>query len=250
MTRSRENYNLATVLTIMFSQRGPHFSKNFPASFGLILLLTLSAANFLFNPSVFASEEMSVVRLQVEQDTIEKLLREGEILVIKENQQGGRFKFITAGVLINAAPDQVWKTITDYNHYQEFVPECEKVSVAPGDARHTLFITFSVAFKFSVLKYHLNYTLREVYQKDKWRIDWTRKEGDLAEAIGAWELIPLEGGKKTAVFYSSYSDLRSIGYLVENLLKEQPVMELAIASTSAILMARAVKARVEGKELK
>ncbi len=250
MTRSRENYNLATVLTIMFSQRGPHFLKNFPAGFGLILLLTLSAANFLFYSSVFASEEMSVVRLQVGKDTIEKLLREGEILIIKESQPGGRFKFVTAGVLINAAPTQVWNTITDYNHYPEFVPDCEKVSIAPGDAKNILFIKFTVAFKFSILKYHLNYTLREVYQMNKWRIDWTRKEGDLAEAIGAWELIPLEGGKKTAVFYSSYSDLRSIGYLVENLLKEQPVMELAIASTSAILMARAVKARVEGKELK
>ena len=227
-----------------------HFLKAFPAGFGLGLLLTFSAASFLIISPAVASEEMSVVRLQVKQDTIEKLLQEGEILIIKENPQGGRFKFITAGVLINAAPAEVWKTITDYNHYPEFVPDCEKASIAPGDAKNALFITFIVAFKFSVLKYHLNYTLREVYQRNKWRIDWTLKEGDLAEAIGAWELIPLEGGKKTAAFYSSYSDLRSLGYLVKNLLQDQPVMELAIASTSALLMARAVKARTEGKELK
>ena len=72
----------------------------------------------------------------------------------------------------------------------------------------------------------------------------------MAGAIGAWELIPLEDGKNTAAFYSSYSDLRSLGYLMENLLQDQPVMELAIASTSAILMARTVRARMEGRELK
>lgn len=232
------------------SPHPPFGQMNFPAVLGLFLSLTLSAVNLLICSPAIASEEMSVVRLQVDQDTIENLLREGEILIIKEDQRGGRFKFVTAGVLINAAPAQVWKTITDYNHYPEFVPDCEKASIAPGDAKNALFITFTVAFRFSVLKYHVKYTLREVYQRNKWRIDWTRKEGDLAEAVGAWELIPLEGGKKTAAFYSSSTDLRSLGYLVENLLQEQPVMELAIASTSAILMARAVKSRVEGKELK
>lgn len=224
--------------------------KRSPAGFGLILLLTLPLTCLISSTPARASEEMSVVRLQVDPDSIEKLLRQGEILIIKENEQGGRFKFVTAGVLINAPPEEVWKTITDYNHYQEFVPDCEKVEVTPGDAEDVYFTKITIAFKFSIIKYRVRYTLRQVHQKDKLRIDWTLMEGDLADAIGAWELIPLEGGKVTATFYSAYSDLRSLGYLVRFMFKEQPVMEMAITSSTAILMARATKVRVEGKELK
>jgi len=224
--------------------------KKFPAGFGLILLLTLPLTCLISSAPARASEEMSVVRLQVDPDSIEKLLRQGEILIIKENEQGGRFKFVTAGVLINAPPEEVWKTITDYAHYPEFVPDCEKTEVIPGEAENIVYTKIVVAFKFSIIKYKVRYTLRQVHQKEKLRIDWTLKEGDLAEAIGAWELIPLKGGKKTGAFYSAYSDLRSLGYLVKFLFKEQPVMEMAITSTTAILMARAAKARVEGKELK
>jgi ribosome-associated toxin RatA of RatAB toxin-antitoxin module len=222
----------------------------FSAGFGLFLLLAPFLVNLLLADPALASDEMSVVRLKVDPDTVEKLLKEGEILIIKENEQGGRFKFVTAGILINAAPEEVWKTITDYQHYPEFIPDCEKVAVAPGDAENVVLTSFAVAFKFSIIKYRLHYTLRQVHQKEKLRIDWTLKEGDLAEDIGAWELIPLEGGKKTAAFYSLYSDLRSLGYLVKFLFKEQPVMEIAITSTTAILMARATKAKIEGKELK
>jgi ribosome-associated toxin RatA of RatAB toxin-antitoxin module len=222
----------------------------FSIGFGLFLLFTPILINLLIFTPLRASEEMSVVRLKVDPDTVEKLLKEGEILIIKENEQGGRFKFVTAGILINATPDEVWKAITDYQHYPEFIPDCEKVSTAPGDAENVILTSFTVAFKFSIIKYRIRYTLRQVHQKEKLRIDWTLKEGDLAENIGAWELIPLEGGKKTAAFYSLYSDLRSLGYLVKYLFKEQPVMEIAITSTTAILMARAVKAKLEGKELK
>ena len=222
----------------------------FSIGFGLFLLFTPILINLLIFTPLRASEEMSVVRLNVDPDTIEKLLKEGEILIIKENEQGGRFKFVTAGILINATPDETWKAITDYQHYPEFIPDCDKVVTAPGDAENVILTSFTVAFKFSIIKYRIRYTLRQVHQKEKLRIDWTLKEGDLAEDIGAWELIPLEGGKKTAAFYSLYSDLRSLGYLVKYLFKEQPVMEIAITSTTAILMARAVKARLEGKELK
>jgi len=224
--------------------------KAFPARRGFLLILACSLTVFLSPLPARPAEEMSVARLKINPDSVEKLLQEGEILIIKENEQGGRFKFITAGILINASPDVVWNTITDYGHYPEFVPDCEKVSVSPGEAADILLTDITVAFKFSILKYRVRYTLRQVHRKDKLRIDWTLKEGDLAEAVGAWELIPLEEGKKTAAFYSSYSDLRSLGYLVKFMFKEQPVMELAIASTTAILMARAVKAKVEAKELK
>lgn len=230
-----------------FFTRTPQ-KKVFPAVFVLLLLLTLTG--FLVSRPARASEEMSVIRLKVDPDAVERLLQEGEILIIKENEQGGRFKFVTAGVLINATPEEVWKTVTDYEHYPKFIPDCEKVVVTPGDAENVILTNFTVAFKFSIIKYRVRYTLRQVHQKDKFRIDWTLKEGDLAEAIGAWELIPLEGGKKTGAFYSAYSDLRSLGYLVKFLFKEQPVMELALTSTTAILMARAVKAKMEGKELK
>lgn len=196
-----------------------------------------------------SSEEMSVLRLGVDLPTIQKLLNEGEILIVKEEETGGRFKYVSAGVLIDAPPEAVWNIITGYEKYPEFVPDCEKAEVEPGDAEGTFFVKFVVAVKFSVIKVRARYTLRQVHQQSKRRIDWTLEEGDLAENIGAWELIPLKDGKATGAFYSLYSDLRSLGFLVKWLLKEQPVMELAITSSTAILMARAVKARAEGRKL-
>jgi len=223
-----------------------------PLRFRHIIAPILFATSFILlpAPSARATDEMSVLRLGVDLETIEKLLKEGEVLIIKESGPGERFKYVSAGVLINAPPEKVWDIITDYERYPEFVPDCEKAEVEPGDAENTVHTKFTVAVKFSILKFRVWYTLRQVHQKSRWRIDWNLKEGELAQNVGAWELIPLEEGKLTAAFYSLYSDLRSVGFLVKWLFKEQPVMELAITSTTAILMARAMKARAEGKALK
>ena len=78
------------------------------------------------------------------------------------------------------------------------------------------------------------------------RVEWERLDGDFEETYGAWSWIPLERGKRTAVFYSFYVDLAGTGSMVKLALKASPQMEVAISTSTAILVARSFKAKVEG----
>ena len=47
------------------------------------------------------------------------------------------------------------------------------------------------------------------------------------------------------IFYSTYTDLLSMGWIVASLLEEQPSMEMAIQASTAVMVVKSVKEAVE-----
>jgi ribosome-associated toxin RatA of RatAB toxin-antitoxin module len=171
-----------------------------------------------------------------------QLMRQGSMMITKETP-AGKLDLITSGVVINAPPDQVLAAISDFERYPEFMPSTEEVKVlsTDGDTRR---VYFHIKFAFSVLSYTVEYTLKQhmVPGRGYW---WELESGDLARAIGSWEVIPLEGGKKSAAIYSIYTDIRSIGKVVRYFIDKEPGMDVAINASTCLLVLKAVRSRVE-----
>ena len=172
-----------------------------------------------------------------------QLMKQGEMLMTKETPDG-RLDLITSGIIINAPPEQVLAAISDFENYPKFMPSTVAVKVLSqeGDVRH---VWFHIKFTFvKPISYTVKYTLVQhlVPGKGYW---WELESGDLNKAIGSWEVIPLDGGKRSAAIYSIYTDIRSISKIIAYFIDKEPGMDVAINASTCVLVLRTIRARVE-----
>ena len=204
---------------------------------------------FLFIPLLLADEaplKLSFPSLDFSNyspEAMEKMLEKQE-LVFVEDKPGVKEEYITAGVLINASPEQVWKVITDFASYPKFYPQTYK-TVILNRGKDYADVKIVLRFKFSIISTKVDYTLRHWFKKKNRIMVWALIKGDMKTDEGQWTLIPVEDGRKTIALYSVYADLKSMGGLVKFILKREPKLELAMQVSTAILVARTTKDRVE-----
>jgi ribosome-associated toxin RatA of RatAB toxin-antitoxin module len=133
--------------------------------------------------------------------------------------------------------------LTDFESYSKWLPQLTRSKIV-AEKGTTTDVEFTLSFRFAVFSKSLDYGLRYKAKGDD-RIEWERLSGDFTENRGSWSWVPI-GKKRTAVFYEFYVDLASgLGSMVRMAMKASPQMEVAIATSTAVLIARAVKARVE-----
>lgn len=174
--------------------------------------------------------------------TLAHLLEAGSFVLVEDEK--GKLVRTTSGILVDAPPEECRAVIEDYAGYKDWMPQLTRSQVLAKKG-NTVDVAFTLSFRFSVFSKNLDYTLRYKPKGDL-RIDWERLDGEFEETYGAWSWIPLERGKRTAVFYSFYVDLAGAGSMVKMALKASPPMEVAISTSTAILVARSFKAKVEG----
>ncbi len=189
-----------------------------------------------------ASPSLAFDAADVDQAAIQKLTGGSPLVVVEEHKAGG-LKLVTGGVLVEASPEYVWDVITDYPKYPEWMPEVEKVTVVRDDGNFKD-VKYNLAFKISIITRKVDYTLRK-YAKKPHRIEWELIEGDFDDAIGGWQLVPAHGGKATMAYYSTYTNLRSMGSLVGGILKQQPALEMAIQVSTAVTVVQSLRDRVQ-----
>lgn len=172
--------------------------------------------------------------------TLQSLLSHGAFVVVDVDEKE-RLRETVAGALVEADADRVAEVLGDFEAYKEWVPQLSRSEVLGKKGGH-VDVEYAISFKMGLFSKTLSYAVR--YKPGEKRIPWERLDGDFAENRGAWSWVPLKG-KKTAVFYGYYVDLGSLGSIVKMALKASPQMEVAIQTSTAVLMARAAKARVE-----
>ncbi len=181
----------------------------------------------------------------VNKDTLAKLMTNGELLLVRENS-AGKLQMITSGIVIDRPPETVYKTITDYAHYPQFMPSTEEVEVVAtnGDVKD---IRFVIKFKFLIFSWSVEYVLRQTYKPNQ-EITWnllSSKGNKIRKSVGSWRLYPIEGGAKTAAFYSVYSDVSNAVPGLSSFLSKDPSIEAAINVSACIMVLRATKNRSE-----
>ena len=145
--------------------------------------------------------------------------------------------------MVPVTPAQVWDVITDYEAYPEWVPEMEETSLVnrrPGRAD----VSFRLVVSASVVTKSVEYTLR-IMENPMRSTRWFLLEGEFASSRGSWQLIPLDEGTSTLAFYSIYTDLASLGWVVETILEARPDVEYAMQTSAAVMMVKALKGRLD-----
>ena len=123
------------------------------------------------------------------------------------------------------------------------MPSTRKVEVVSREGNEEV-VAFENVFKFSILKQTVRYTNRNhlVPGKGYW---WELEDGDLAASFGSWEVVPLDGGKRSAAVYSVYTDIRSVSAIVKYFIDTQPGMDVAFNASTCVLVLKAIRDRVE-----
>jgi ribosome-associated toxin RatA of RatAB toxin-antitoxin module len=181
----------------------------------------------------------------IDKATVARLIANGELLLVRETP-AGKLQMITSGILIDKTVDEVYQTITDYAHYPEFMPSTEECQVvaANGDVKD---VRYGIKFKFLIFSFTIDYVLRTTLHPPA-EVTWTLLSSDgnkLKKSVGSWRLLPVNGGKQTAAFYSVYSDISNVVPGLGGYIKKNPSMETAINVSTCIMVLRAVKNRSE-----
>ncbi len=177
-------------------------------------------------------------------EEIAHVIGEGEMTIVHPVKDPSEPLFVTAAGVVNTSPDIVWDVITDWDRYEEFMPQTKDVKVVER-TENTAVVDYNLKFKFTIISMRVYYRLFHLLDRSKYYDEWYLVKGDLKEVTGAWRLYPVEGGKKTVAMYTVYSDLRSMGFLVKSILKAEPHIELAIQLSSAALVVKSIKERAE-----
>ena len=100
-----------------------------------------------------------------------------------------------ASEVIDVPPEKFFKVISDFEKYPEFIPEVKGVKILEKKKNEV-----TAEFEISLIK-NIKYVLKLTFDPPH-RLSWTLAEkGFFKQNDGAWELEPLEGGKKTKATY-------------------------------------------------
>ncbi|PZV12129.1 MAG: cyclase/dehydrase [Leptolyngbya sp.] len=155
------------------------FQKKYLNFMGYTSAIALSlpvvlAAQALPKPSNF------LARLPSQEQTT---LKAGNVVL---NGDNGRY---TGRVLITAPVDTVWKVLTDYNHFKNFLPGVVSSRILETNGNQTVFEQVnSVRVLLFTQKSRLVVAASNQYPK---QIDFRLKEGDIKSLNGMWKLEPV-----------------------------------------------------------
>jgi coenzyme Q-binding protein COQ10 len=132
-------------------------------------------------------------------DNIGKIVKEGENYKIRllENNGAG-VKTAEAVFLIKAEPQAIYKVITDFEHYPEFMPNIVKASCADSSNSDKKY-----KFTLKVGIWDINYTLllKSGYRDDSYTLTWAYVEGDIRDTSGSWRIGPYDKDKGYSLIY-------------------------------------------------
>jgi ribosome-associated toxin RatA of RatAB toxin-antitoxin module len=180
----------------------------------------------------------------VDTKTLAALINQGQLLLVREDERG-RLGSITGGILIERPMQDVWNVLIDYNRYAEFMPSTEECRLI-ADRGADKDVLYKIKFKFLV-SFIVEYTMRATL-KPPATIEFRlleSKGNKLRRSIGSWQLVALDGGKRTAALYTVSTDFSDVVWGFERLMKKEPAMEVAINAGTCLLVLKALKNRSE-----
>ena len=149
-------------------------------------------------------------------------------------------------MLVDAPPAVVWSVISDFKNYPKYIRECNTAKVKKQTDAAAV-----VDFKMTLLKagpvnlasaYTLNYKL------DKGKRMEFASAGDNGKGLhGAWELVPVQSGKRTVLIQRTISDFKSAGSLAKYMVERSPTITIAVSLANAMVYVEQMKRAAEKK---
>ena len=137
-------------------------------------------------------------------------LASGEVLVSLAPVPGGGPQEATGRGVVDASPERVFRALTDYAHWQEFMPFLEKSEPRKGkDGAVECLHVLDLPAPFGERHYRVRFTQRVETgpRGTTWRIDWSAVpgSGNLAGHRGSWTLTAF-GPERTLAVCRLFTD--------------------------------------------
>ncbi len=202
------------------------------------------ACDFSQPQTVFATTlQETVVTPDIAPAALHAILQAGQLVLVNENPANSDLPWLTtAGILVQAPPDQVYDVIQDVDRYPEFMPQTESTrKEAVTEAVDRVF--YELGIKILFLKVKVPYSVYH-YNRPPHRVDWVMADGDFDCNYGAYEVVPVPGKPgQTLLFYTSYALPRN--RVVKMFFDKIPSLDMMINLSTGILVVKAIKQRAE-----
>jgi hypothetical protein len=135
-------------------------------------------------------------------------LEAGEILVVQDEPapgQAGRHGGAAASGLFESPPEQVWSVLVDYDSWPDFLESNRETRLLRTEGNRAWVFRESTYLLLSI-RHTLVNTLSPRSGRIDWALDPTAENNDIAEAEGFYELVPVDGGRRTLMRYHGRID--------------------------------------------
>ncbi len=185
----------------------------------------------------------TVVGTGIEPAVLFKILQTGQIVIINDHPNNPDIPWLTtSGILVNAPAEQVFKAITDYDNYNEFMPQVDRAgSVTLGE--NIVRIDYNIGIQVLLFKVDVPYSVYSYYTPP-FRVDWVLAGGKFNENLGAYEVVPVPGQpNRSMLFYTSFAENRNA--IVNKLSKDIPILDMLINLSAGTIVVKALRDRSE-----
>jgi ribosome-associated toxin RatA of RatAB toxin-antitoxin module len=115
--------------------------------------------------------------------------------------EGGKVYQITSSGTVAATPTVVWRILTDYNHFADYLPNLKSVRVVSRHGDRVIVEQLGAA-RFLFFSQPVRLVV-QVHEHAPDRIDISLIDGDMKAYRASWELSPLAGAAGTRVVYNA-----------------------------------------------
>lgn len=130
----------------------------------------------------------------------ERLAR-GEVVLHFSQTPGSDFPVATARVLVDAAPDRVWRIVSDCERTGEVMPDVLTSAVVPeGEQASRCTVVVDMPFPLSDLR-SVTRAVLEVQPGRRWQRSWQLLAGDFTVNEGYWRVEPTADGRTLATYH-------------------------------------------------
>jgi uncharacterized membrane protein len=123
--------------------------------------------------------------------------KEPKVSIVK----AGDKENVVGNVVVNAAPQKVWVTLTDYENAPKIFKNLYSCKVVneTGNTKYVRQIVHPLGF----IKF--DYVVAIIEDKPR-SLMWSRVSGSMKEVSGSWKLVPIDNGRKTSLTYTVFLD--------------------------------------------
>jgi ribosome-associated toxin RatA of RatAB toxin-antitoxin module len=176
-------------------------------------------------------------------NTLSTLLDSGNLQWYLPRPEEGEWDAVAA-MKIHAPPDLVWKVVTDYERYPEYMPdtllESKTLSRQGNEVKN-----WHRAVN-SILNFEYNYEILDVVTEDPpYHLHSETLEGGLKGRQIDWILAPMDQNQNTLIFLRHYPHIKSMGVTVRAVLAVLPMIEWPVSASAANYILRGYKQKAE-----
>jgi ribosome-associated toxin RatA of RatAB toxin-antitoxin module len=170
-------------------------------------------------------------------DSMDGLLARGP-LVLVENDPKGKFSGATGIISVDAPLERVWKTITDFSHYKEFVPKVVSCRIVKGENTSDPHVRWEIDTPVFNTVYTIHYHVDGALHT----ILGDQVEGALKDSHWEWHMEAVSP-TRTIIYYKSQA--RHFSSFLEGVEDSQQTITIGVNVGGAVTLLRAIKKRSE-----